>query len=271
TDVKKYIRQEVVTGQKAALRSNPLVVGALSWAFLLTLPFDSERAVNILNSVSGPEPSSDVAQGAEMYTTAALSIGEMLLFAGVNAAAKKFQLRMPSVGKTPQTSAAYNFTVKEGRPTLSFGEGAPSLGYKANATPPATNPLELRMGPGGKVTASTPGGSLAMSGVDDTAVGVYHYRLATGQQQLPHFRDIFGTPGTYYSTHAEAKAWFLNPNASSISVSKIPCVGCVEGFRAESTLIGRSIQIHAPTSMGPATWTFSPNGSVTVTPFRAKF
>lgn len=271
TEVKKYIRQEVVTGQKAALRSNPVVMGILSWGFLLTLPFSQERAVNILNSVSGPEPNSEVAKGAEMYTTLALSIGEMLLLAGAGAALKKFQLRMPTLGKPSAPSTPYNFTIKNGRPTLTLGEGAPTFGYKANPTPATTNPLDLRMGPRGKVTASTPGGPLVMSGVDDAAVGVYQYRLATGQPQLPHFRDTFGTPGTYYATHAEAKAWFLNPNASSISVSKIPCVGCIEGFRAESMLIGQPIQIHAPTDMGAATWNFLPNGSVTVTPFRGEF
>ena len=174
----------------------------------------------------------------------------------------------PVVGRS--SSAPYAVTTQGGRPTVSFGEGAPTFGYKPGATPPALSPSAIRPGPGIKAVAGTPGGPLVMSGVDETAVGVYQYRLSTGQAQLSHFRDIHKTTGTYYSAHAEAKAFFLNPTASSVTVSKPPCIGCIEGFKGESALLDRTIEIHAPTTAGAGTWVFR-NGGSWVFPFGAGF
>ena len=96
--VKKYIRQEVVTGQKAALRNNPLTGSAVLLATMVTLPFSEKRAERIANLVIGPEPRSEIAQGSEMYTTLTLGVVETFLFAGAEAASRGFKLNMPVVG-----------------------------------------------------------------------------------------------------------------------------------------------------------------------------
>ncbi len=84
TEVKAYVRQEVTTGQKAALRTNPLVMGALSWGFLAMLVAGKpDKAAAILNSVSGPEPKTEIAQGSEQMTGMALALAEMSVFGGI--------------------------------------------------------------------------------------------------------------------------------------------------------------------------------------------
>src|SRR5262249_50801804 len=149
----------------------------------------------------------------------------------------------------------------------------PTLGYNPNATPLPVEPSSLPLAPGTKAVASTPGGPTVISSMDETAFGVYEFRTATGQMHMSHGLDrfMYQTPGAYYASHAEVKALFLNPGAASVTVSKPPCIGCVDAFRSAAALQGRTIPLHAATSQGPGTWTFVPNGngsaSVYVSPF----
>jgi RHS repeat-associated protein len=169
----------------------------------------------------------------------------------------------------PPAGGGFNVGVRNGRPVVMFGENAPKLGYEPNASAPPVDPSTLRPGPGTKVVAVTPNGPMVMSGVDDTAVGVYQQRTEAGYDHLSHFRDTHGTRGTYFSTHGEPKAYRLNPSGS-ITVSKAPCVGCIDGFRFEVGRTGKPLDIHAPTSAGPGTWTFAPGPDgigVWATPF----
>jgi hypothetical protein len=164
TEVKKYIRQEVVTGEKAALRGNLVVVGVLSWAFLLTLPFSKEWAGNILNSVSGPEPRSEVAQGSEMYTNLALGLGEALLFGGASAARAKFQTRMPSIrsatmgGNRTSSFLESGIEVGYGQTSTRIGTDEATLAVEKSVKPwPSTHDVILHA-EGGRFSPGTPKG-----------------------------------------------------------------------------------------------------------------
>ncbi len=214
-----------------------------------------------------PKTNSPIAR----YVAGATSqVASILVDIALSAALQGIGDQMTKGLKLEPPDARFKITTDGGKPTVSLGPDAPTFGFRANASPTPLNPLELKGGPGSKAVAGTPGGPLVMSGLDDTATGVYQYRSATGQPLSPHFRDMFGTPGSYYATHAEAKAFFLNPSAASVTVSKPPCIGCIQGFKAESQLLNRPIQIHAPTTAGPATWTFQ-NGQAWATPFIGSF
>ncbi len=105
TEVKKYIRQEVVTGQKAAARNNPLVASAVVIAAVAVSPVNKKMGQKIADSISGPEPQSDIAIRSEQYTTLTLSLAESSLFAGGAAIRGKLKLRMPEprgMGNAPR-------------------------------------------------------------------------------------------------------------------------------------------------------------------------
>ncbi len=146
----------------------------------------------------------------------------------------------------------------------------------AGATQTRIAPSSLPQAPGNKVVAATPGGPVTLSGwgagsqipgYENPAVQVYQYRQATGNPASPHFRDLRGAPGSYFSSHAEWQAYVLNPGASSTTVSQIPCLGCQTGFRAEAVRTQRTIQVNAPTEEGPGIWNFTPSGTMWVSPF----
>ena len=106
TEVKKYIRQEVVTGQKAALRNNPLIVLPLFLIALVVAPFNRDTAQSMVDSIDGPEAKSEVAAGSEMYTQLTLAVGEILLTEGLGVVSTKLNLKLPAFGKGLMSGAA---------------------------------------------------------------------------------------------------------------------------------------------------------------------
>ena len=93
TKVKNYIEQERTVGLKAAARNNPLVVSTVVIAAVVVSPIDKKKGQKIADSITGPEPKSEVAQGAELYGGVALSLGETLVGGGI--AGVRLRLRMP--------------------------------------------------------------------------------------------------------------------------------------------------------------------------------
>lgn len=96
-DVQKWVHQEAVTGAKAALRSNPVVVGGVSWVFLaLMATGHKEAAAGAFDSILGPEPDSEIARTSQFYTTIALAFVETAITTGPGKGS--FQLKEPSIG-----------------------------------------------------------------------------------------------------------------------------------------------------------------------------
>lgn len=143
-DVRAYIHQEARTGFRSALRNDPILAGIRGWIFLGTLPFSRENAGDVLGWWDGPEPNSDVAEGAESYTAGALAIGEAFVGAGASKAAGRFRLQPPTALSPGDAPAPYRFDTRGGRPTIVFGENAPTFGYAPNV-PPTLELPQLRL------------------------------------------------------------------------------------------------------------------------------
>ncbi|PTQ91464.1 RHS repeat-associated protein [Nitrosomonas nitrosa] len=222
TKVRDFIRQEVVTGQKAALRSNPLVMLMLYNAFFWTLPFNKERAANILESVSGPEPRSEVAQGAELYTNLELSIGETFLFAGLGTTANRLRLHMPS---------SRQVTMSGGARTRSFLENDIDVGYGSNFTRIGDDPNTLA------VTRSRK----PWPGVHDVVV----HAEGAGGRLSPGTPDSLDPNGfRVVETHEAqiAEAVLGNPNLRpGQPLRMLSCELCAEQAQAMANLTGRPV------------------------------
>jgi RHS repeat-associated protein len=212
----------------------------------------------------GPECDTELCQNVADATEAGISLIAIGVAEGSAQMRAASKLRKSMTASLRVERSAFSVVVKDGQPVVQLPQL--TLDMTASESPLSIHPDNIPIDPNGGAFAQTPGGPLVHSGLDEAAVGVYQFRVETGQQQLQHFRDLYRTPGTYYSMHAEAKAFYQNPAATSITVSKPPCIGCVQGFKANSVLFDRTIQIHAPTTAGPGTWTFS-NGTAWASPF----
>jgi RHS repeat-associated protein len=152
-EVKKYIEQEKTTGFKAAARNNPVVASAVVIVAVAVSPVDKKKGQKIADSLTGPEPKSEVAQGAEMYGGAALSLGETMLVGGV-AGVRALKLRMPKprgMSGTPGRPRAPRLTVS----SLEVEEALKEAAAEAKTTLYHFGDLEGGVIPG-KTLSTTP-------------------------------------------------------------------------------------------------------------------
>ena len=174
-------------------------------------------------------------------------------------------------------SGAFKITTEGGKPTVSFGKDAPTLGYDANAASGAaqpsgsvwrdihpsdlpTPPLNQRGNP--RTVAQSPLGPVVVSGMGDDAAEVWWYSQGAGHPQQPHMFDFQGAPGSYGAGHAERGALVTSPSANSVTVSQNPCnlapigAGCQPWIHAEAGLRG-PIRVHTPAG----SFIYMPDGS----------
>jgi hypothetical protein len=186
-----------------------------------------------------------------------------------------------------QPSASYKVTTEGGKPTISFGKDAPSLGYvpDANAQPSVSTsiwgdihpsdlplpPLNSRGNP--RTVAQSPGGSVVVSGMGDEAVDVYWYSQGAGHPSQPHIFDVKGAPGSYGAGHAERGALVGSPSANSVTITQNPCgvtctgAGCQPWIHSEAGLRG-PIRVHTPSG----STVYMPDGTqwATIGPLRIR-
>ncbi|GAX46348.1 hypothetical protein NIES4075_73690 [Tolypothrix sp. NIES-4075] len=202
-----------------------------------------------------------------MYTSLALGVAEAGLSGGAKAAASRFKLRVPNL----ESGNRFNITVANGKPTVQLPELNISM-TKSASPAPNISPFELPLAPGSKTVAATPGGPITLSGwgkgsqlpgLDNPSRQVYNYSKLVGHPLDPHGLDAFARArGGYGASHAERQALVLNPTAQSVTVSKPPCSGCQNWFRAESVLQGRDIPLLTPQGV----YNFQSNGTLWIAP-----
>lgn len=162
--------------------------------------------------------------------------------AAVNAGAALGFLKHASTMAEPMSMAArsggMSLTIKEGRPTLQLSENVSSIAENASAAEGGTGSakaVQLPLPPTGKTVAGTPEGPVTTSGWGRAsqipgyegapAIEVWEMNRGTGTFP-PHGHDFPGAPGSYYASHAEPQALFLNPTTGYLEISKIPCPNC---------------------------------------------
>jgi hypothetical protein len=159
-------------------------------------------------------------------------------------------------------NAGSNVITERGLPTLNFTATTPSFGNGSGLGETTlnygSNPLVASPGlfdllpereAGDKATAITENGVMVTSGINspfpEAAVSLWNYFNANSLPLLPNGLDnLMGAPGTFASTHAELKAFFLG--SSFVSVNFDPCLGCLTGISALAVQRQTTLTLRAP-------------------------
>ncbi|WP_433734609.1 toxin TcdB middle/N-terminal domain-containing protein [Nocardia sp. CA-129566] len=210
---RKYVAQERDIGVKSALRNNPLVAVPTVVSAIVAHQFNPKTAQSILSVIDGPEPKSEVAQGAEFYTTVALGVAETLLGAGAEFVLPRPRLRL----RVPETVImGRTMSFLENDAEVEFGKTFTRIGGDTSSATvaqfgkpwPGTHDVIIHAaidGKGDRFITATPHGMLIVHEAQVASTTLTNPNLLPGQpirmvscqlspEQAQAFADLTGHP-----------------------------------------------------------------------------
>jgi len=232
--------------------SSPL--SYLAYSLIYHIKHDVQALIEprmMLNSTGQMVPSPARDKSAEL----AAVIGDAAMFADPELLAEE-----PLAAGT----SAFDITVAEGRPIVRLPELNVNVsgpgGTAGGPLPdlPAAVGRETYATAGPLVNRSGWGAKSQIPGYGTPAVDAWRYYEEIGVKLRPHRFDFPGTPGTYFASHAEPQALFMNPGADFMEVTRAPCPSCQDLISGEAVRRGWTIVVLSPRGFR---W-FFPNGMI---------